>query len=1418
MKKTLTGIAATTVALGTMLVSAAPSFAATNALTWSTKTITAGTYTATPKGFAAKQSGSMTTFMPLYYVQQALKALGYQASWSGSVLSVVTPTGVTPDFSNISVGSGNASIYVNGTLVKKVDTMVEGDPASGGKVKTTYMPIYYIDALLQAAGLNATWNGSGWNIPKPTAVTQSSSYTLSPVTVTGETVGTGADASPAVAVVNQAMTFSTTVTDQNGNPVSSTAVQFLVSTTSNLTAYDGSGNVLNSATLSAPIVLGTKTYNAYYTVPVSATGVASVKIVDSSSSTTPLYVLPQLPAPINGQYVRAAASTAEWGLPGTLVLAPLYSSGQPDQINFSTTSNATQGLIPMVATMLPSTGSTASVANQQVKFTITVSNTGNVGNPQVFATDATGTQVLSGGVADPTTNPTITYLTQTNAQGQALMYINSDVPTTNGVPQTGAIVTAQVNAALINGGSSIGNSYIQWAVMDQPAQLANISPGNLLNSPDLTDINRETGVSGSTVTISGQVQDAAGNPVPNVPLLLTDANLSSPGALVGADGTDSYVVNGTTTTFSGSSFPMVTTDSNGDFSFTVSDVTNQQQQQQVDTYYVYYAPSTSGVVPDQQLPSGLVPLEVIGGQGNGLQVSWEPGTSVGAIGVSGTTLSSSYSGLSAVPTTLNIADETAGGGETMYWGAFNQSGSEITAGQYPQDQLTWNVNVAQGYTFNNVIGATLDSSSGMAAGAGNDLLTYLNANNSADYTTLSGKTYDVTAVSYSEDFAGGVVTPEITGVQGYTYNGATPTAFNFTGLSMPVTNYQPGMALVNTSNYTNSSTNINGGTATININVQVQDLALASGNQAQGGASGSGNIQFLPGSGVLSIGLGANEFQLENYEPLQGTNSGLPAAATVQGAAWQTLGGQYPMSNMIVAPFSQYVNLSAIPPGGLTYNVSTPGKSDEYLSAVDGVMIPGAQVYGTSVSVLPNGSVQMGGQNLWNAIGGQNIVGYGQSATGQLYVLGQSTTPNTDGTYTFTLYKMPGATNSSYTSQITDAAGNAETVPAFNLTGATGTAIGTANITPITGANAQAVGFSIGTNGQLTVNYISGAKVALQQQTSVDSTIPTSSDAVNTLFTPVQVVTVGADSEYTGTWPVTFTEGTNKAVMTANFVNPSGSVVRSVVGTPLNIQGTNAQTQSLQLTALDINGNPAASQTIDLPVSPSLQGLWITAVNGVALQTSVNMGTNTSTNFQNEPSPVPMWAVNTATTPLNYNTVTVPGAITASNLNTSTPTVQVTTDNNGNVTLLLEDGSVTYAGTQTSNGTTIGSLLTAPYSAINSQMVITDTNNNVIGGEPVQYGGTSTTPVTPPSSTALITNASATFDGVLETAITGTVNSAVTSVTIVDSTNGKTLMTGATPSNGTLSESVIGAAKGDTLVLTPYEGTTAEATTSVVVQ
>lgn len=110
-------------------------------------------------------NGHLTAYMPIWYIGQALSAAGYTESWQAATHTWVLGTPTHGDFSGVPVGTGPAHIVVNGQLVKNLPMAVHRDPAAGpNAAPTTYMPIYYIQQILRAAGIPSAWDGQRWSI------------------------------------------------------------------------------------------------------------------------------------------------------------------------------------------------------------------------------------------------------------------------------------------------------------------------------------------------------------------------------------------------------------------------------------------------------------------------------------------------------------------------------------------------------------------------------------------------------------------------------------------------------------------------------------------------------------------------------------------------------------------------------------------------------------------------------------------------------------------------------------------------------------------------------------------------------------------------------------------------------------------------------------------------------------------------------------------------------------------------------------------------------------------------------------------------------------------------------------------------------------------------------------------------------
>ncbi|MCL6593303.1 MAG: phosphodiester glycosidase family protein [Alicyclobacillus sp.] len=101
-----------------------------------------------------------TTYMPIWYVQQAMNTIGVPSTWDGATWDMKTPQPVS--LPNHNTGSGTVTLSVNGTAVMSVNGITAVDPAS--QQETTFVPIWYIQQVLNRLGLVSHWDGQHWDI------------------------------------------------------------------------------------------------------------------------------------------------------------------------------------------------------------------------------------------------------------------------------------------------------------------------------------------------------------------------------------------------------------------------------------------------------------------------------------------------------------------------------------------------------------------------------------------------------------------------------------------------------------------------------------------------------------------------------------------------------------------------------------------------------------------------------------------------------------------------------------------------------------------------------------------------------------------------------------------------------------------------------------------------------------------------------------------------------------------------------------------------------------------------------------------------------------------------------------------------------------------------------------------------------
>ncbi|MCL6516921.1 hypothetical protein [Alicyclobacillus sp.] len=103
-----------------------------------------------------------TSYFPAWYVMHALGNRNVTSAWDGTNWRITAPAGMRVDLSKPDVGTGNVSIYLNGTLVKRVHGITDIDPAS--HQPTLYIPVWYVMRVFDRLGIHSDWNGQVWTM------------------------------------------------------------------------------------------------------------------------------------------------------------------------------------------------------------------------------------------------------------------------------------------------------------------------------------------------------------------------------------------------------------------------------------------------------------------------------------------------------------------------------------------------------------------------------------------------------------------------------------------------------------------------------------------------------------------------------------------------------------------------------------------------------------------------------------------------------------------------------------------------------------------------------------------------------------------------------------------------------------------------------------------------------------------------------------------------------------------------------------------------------------------------------------------------------------------------------------------------------------------------------------------------------
>jgi mannosyl-glycoprotein endo-beta-N-acetylglucosaminidase len=151
--------------------------------------------TVADKGFS-NPSGFVyngTTYMPLWYIQQALEKIGIHSTWNDKTWDLTPPASIKVNLNNIQAGSGSKSISIQSQVIYQVNPIVAIDPNSNGE--TTYMPIWYVIQVLNRLGISSTWSNQTWNLPALSGQGSGTSGSGSSTGSTSGSTGTGTSGS-----------------------------------------------------------------------------------------------------------------------------------------------------------------------------------------------------------------------------------------------------------------------------------------------------------------------------------------------------------------------------------------------------------------------------------------------------------------------------------------------------------------------------------------------------------------------------------------------------------------------------------------------------------------------------------------------------------------------------------------------------------------------------------------------------------------------------------------------------------------------------------------------------------------------------------------------------------------------------------------------------------------------------------------------------------------------------------------------------------------------------------------------------------------------------------------------------------------------------------------------------------------------
>ena len=221
---------------------------------------------------------------------------------------------------------------------------------------------------------------------------------------------------------------------------------------------------------------------------------------------------------------------------------------------------------------------------------------------------------------------------------------------------------------------------------------------------------------------------------------------------------------------------------------------------------------------------------------------------------------------------------------------------------------------------------------------------------------------------------------------------------------------------------------------------------------------------------------------------------------------------------------------------------------------------------------------------------------------------------------------------------------------------------------------------------------------------------------------------VGVTNSGVGTSTLTITSGSVSSTATIDFTSGEPTYTSSMSPVASNL--AQGQNETVTITFEDADGNPVNDAQVAITSDDSTDPLWITAVNGSQLTQYEPAGSSTTASVA---TPIPLSSAAYSTTPsyLSNGGVNIPGVV-SWNGSFSSP-IYLYTNSEGQVTLTLQNGGVTYytGGSSgesfaTSTGASSGSIGFYTYSS-DTAATSTDLANAgelVIGSPNSTYGAT----------------------------------------------------------------------------------------------